>query len=215
MFPGRLGRNFDSAVERIILVQQRQVRASATEKLREHFTKIDSHLSKRFAEYPSGGRVDLRNHIQQLAPRIFKIGVLCLEKLVSFFEFIVLLNGLEIYRAHVIELRAKIGDELLKIGVCKLDRVFRTLGQTRGGLTTTCDIARGALAPPFQLPSQNALERCLICYKPVKIGLVAARDVFREIVDLHLQLRFPHLSLSRSEERRGGEECRSRWSPCH
>src|SRR5439155_9739312 len=37
-----------------------------------------------------------------------------------------------------------------------------------------------------------------------------------DLDDIDIQVIFPsHLSLSRSEERRVGKECRSRWSPYH
>src|SRR5712692_6949279 len=36
-----------------------------------------------------------------------------------------------------------------------------------------------------------------------------------EVAQLHLVDRLDHLSYTRSEERRVGKECRSRWSPYH
>ena len=36
-----------------------------------------------------------------------------------------------------------------------------------------------------------------------------------DTVYLHIKEEFPNISLGRSEERRVGKECRSRWSPYH
>src|SRR5207253_10085329 len=105
LFAGRLGSDFDPAVERVVLIQQRQVRAPAAEKFCEHFAEVDSYLGKGFAKQLSGGVVDLRNHIEQFATRIGEIVVLCFEKFVSLFQLIVLMNSIKVYRAHVVELR--------------------------------------------------------------------------------------------------------------
>src|SRR5439155_5253441 len=141
---------------------------------------------------------NLRNHIEQLATRIGEIVILRVEKLVSFFQLVVLVNGIEVNRTHVVELRAKIRDDFLKINVAEVDRVLRTRWQIRRGFAAICSIARRAVDPPFRLRAQNFLERGLIDYKRAKINLVAARNMLGEIVDLHLQLRLAHLSLSAS-----------------
>src|SRR6266567_4436545 len=148
-------------VERVALIQQRQVRAPAAEEFREHFPKIDSHLGKGFAKQLSGGGVDLRDHIEQLATRICKIIIWRFEKFVSLVQLVVLMNSLEVYRAHVVELRAKIRDDFLKINVAEVDRVLRTRWQIRRGFAAICSIARGAVDPPFRLRAQNFLERGL------------------------------------------------------
>src|SRR5205814_6966178 len=115
LFTRRLGANLNPAGERIVFVKQRQVRAAATEEFREHFTEVGSHLRKGFAEQLSRSRVDLRNYIEQLAARICKVIILFFEKLVPLLQFIVLMNGIKVHRAHIVELARKILDELFEV----------------------------------------------------------------------------------------------------
>ena len=50
LFAGWLGADFNAAVEWIILIEQRQIRASAAEQLRKHFAEIYAHLSEGLCE---------------------------------------------------------------------------------------------------------------------------------------------------------------------
>ena len=172
LFAGRLGGDFDSAVERIVFVQQRQVCAPAPEEFSEHFAEIGSDLGKGFTKQLSGGRVDLRNHIEQLAARICQVSILRFEKFVSLFQLIVFMNSVEVHRTHVVELGAKIGNQFLKICFCKLDRVLRTRWRIRA-FVAICGI-RVAVDPPFRLNPQNFLKRRLINCKLAKIDVIAA-----------------------------------------
>ena len=54
--------------------------------------------------------------------------------------------------------------------------------------------------------------------KLLKQNYSSSQDVIREIVNLSAIINLPkgtEFFLSRSEERRVGKECRSRWSPYH
>ena len=106
LFPGRFGGDLDAAVERIVLVQQRQVRAPAAEQLGKHFAEIRSHLIKRFGKQFPGSEIDSRDHVEQLVSRIGEIGILPFEKFVTLFQLVVLVDSIQINRAHVIELRS-------------------------------------------------------------------------------------------------------------
>src|SRR2546430_3198481 len=64
--------------------------------------------------------------------------------------------------------------------------------------------ARLLVVQPFDAGTVQDIERAL---KESKIGITPAVDV--KII------RLPIPELSRSEERRVGKECRSRWSPYH
>src|SRR6266566_3139279 len=112
LFPRGLGADFDSAVERIVFIEQGQVRASAAEELQEYFTKVDPYLSKGFAKQLPRSRVDLRNHVEQFATRISEVAILRFEKFVSLFQLVVFMNSIQVYGAHVVELRPKICDKL-------------------------------------------------------------------------------------------------------
>src|SRR4029077_7625199 len=113
-------------VERVVFIQQGQVCASAPEELFEHFTEADPYLSKSLAEQLPCSRVDLRNHIEQFATRIGKVIILRFEKAVSLFQFVVLMNGIQVHGAHVIELCPKVANQLIEIGVREVDRVLQT-----------------------------------------------------------------------------------------
>ena len=52
-------------------------------------------------------------------------------------------------------------------------------------------------------------------YKYARISAKKMRDVAQEIQGLSVSQATDILSYTRSEERRVGKECRSRWSPYH
>ncbi len=65
-----LGDDVDPAIERIVFVEQHQIRAPAAEKLGEHFPEIDPHLGESFGEELFGRLIDSRDDVEQLAPRV-------------------------------------------------------------------------------------------------------------------------------------------------
>ena len=67
----------------------------------------------------------MRNHIEQFAARIGEIVVLSFEKFVAFVELVVLLHGIEIDRAHVVELAREISDDSRNLWRCEFLRVRR------------------------------------------------------------------------------------------
>ena len=105
------------------------------------------------------------------------------EKLVTLFELVVLMNGIQIHRAHVIQLGSQLGDKLFQIWSGELRRARR------------CRSSVLELFFALELCTQNFFQCGLISRKPAKINLVTARNVRDEVVDLHLQLRFAHLPL--------------------
>ena len=184
LFPRRLGDDLDPAVERIVLVEQRQIRAPAAEQLGKHFTKIRANLFKRVGkEFPCSG-IDARDDVEQLAPRIREIGVLRFVTFVTLLEFIELVDSIQIYGTHVVELGSKFSNNFFQI--------WR--GQLRGARR------RGSSALQFfralYLCPQRLFERCLVWCKLAKINMIAARDMRDDIIDVHLQLRLAHLPLS-------------------
>ena len=110
LFARRFCADLNSAVERIILIEQGQVCAPAAEELAKHFAEVHTHLCERLSEQLPRGRIDLRNHVEQFAARICEIVILPFEEFVAFLELVVLMDGIEIDRAHVVELATKIGN---------------------------------------------------------------------------------------------------------
>ena len=125
LFARRPGGDLDSAVERVVFIQQRQVCTPAAEEFCEHFAEVGLHLRKGVIKQFSGRRVNLRNHIEQLAARICKIIILCFEKFVALFEFVVLMNSIKVHRAHVIQLALEFFNELFDIWRSKSRRACR------------------------------------------------------------------------------------------
>ena len=123
---------------------------------------MDPYLSKGLAEQLFRGRVDLRNHIQQFATRIGKVIVLRFEKLVSLFQFVVLVNSVQVHWPHVIELRSKVANKLFDI--------------RRGELRRARHRSRSALhfVIAFQLRSQSFFKRSLVLAKFAQIDLISA-----------------------------------------
>src|SRR5206468_9988881 len=161
-FARRLGADFDSAVERIVFVEQGQVCAPPAKELFEHFTEVDPYLSKGLAEQLFRSRVDLRNHIQQSATRIGKVIVLRFEKLVSLFQFVVLVNSVQVNWPHVIELRSKVANKLFDI---RRGELWRARRRRRSALHFVI---------AFQLRSQSFFKRNLVLAKFAQIDLVSA-----------------------------------------
>src|SRR5262249_3546383 len=114
LFPRRLGDDLDATVERIVLIQQRQIRAPAAAQLGKHFTEIHPNLLKRVGKQFSCSGINARDDVKQLASRIREIRVLRFEKFVTLLKFVVLVDSIQIYRTHIVELCSKIGDQLLQ-----------------------------------------------------------------------------------------------------
>ncbi len=95
---------------------EREVRAAAAEQLREHLAEVDPDLREGFGEELLRRVVDLRDHVQQLLARIGQVVVLRFEKTITLLEFIVLLDGVEVDRAHVVELAGELGDDRVELG---------------------------------------------------------------------------------------------------
>ena len=53
------------------------------------------------------------------------------------------------------------------------------------------------------------------CLKEVKFKMVYSKEIIREWLDEVAERAKDHPKTTRSEERRVGKECRSRWSPYH
>src|SRR6266404_8913180 len=88
------------------------------------------------------------------------------------------------------------------------DQLLSALGEDHaldqlvdGGILDADEIARARVVSGFRAP-KFAL-------------LIAWRERFGPRADDHVVIPFPHPVLVRSEERRVGKECRSRWSPYH
>src|SRR5262249_11829248 len=130
-------------------------------------------------------------HIEQLALRIRKIGVLRFKEFVTLLEFVVLVYRLEVHRSHVVQLCSKVGDKFLRIWRGELRRAWRR---------RACpELVEGSSALQFlvalYLCSQRLFKRRCVGCELAKIDLVTAGNVPEEIVDLHLELRFPDLCL--------------------
>ena len=65
-------------------------------------------------EFPCSG-IDARDDVEQLAPRIREIGVLRFEKFVTLVEFIILVDSVQIYGTHVVQLGSEFGDNFFQI----------------------------------------------------------------------------------------------------
>src|SRR5258708_24109415 len=115
---------------------------------------------------------------------------------------------------------------LLKSKVPKLNQVFSKVicflfffqaeDGIRDDLVTgvqTCALPISRLLGSRELaaldPSNRALQERIWAIEDEKAAQSAAYDMFRRAVDRDRE------ELQRSEERRVGKECRSRWSPYH
>src|SRR5207244_3527915 len=105
--------------------------APAAEQLGKHFTEIRANLFERVGKQFSCSGINARDHVEQLAPRIRKIGVLRLEKFVTLLKFVVLVDSVQIYRTHVVQLAPKFHDEFFQIDLGK-DRGIGILSILRG-----------------------------------------------------------------------------------
>ena len=88
----------------------------------------------------------------------------------AFFQFVILLDSVEIDGSHVVELARKLGNQVLKI------IIGRRWGSHVGA---------------FQLRPQYFFVRERIRNKLSQIDLIALRHMFRQMFSLELQLRLP------------------------
>ena len=124
----RLRYDVDAAIQRIVLVDQRKIRAPAAEQLRKHLAEVHPHLRERLGEELLRRLVDSRDHVEQLLARGGEIVVLRLEKTMTLLELVVFLHGIEIHRPHVVELARELADhrfELRGIDFCSRGRCPR------------------------------------------------------------------------------------------
>ena len=109
--PGGARDDVDAAFERVFLVGEQEIGASAAEKLGVHLLKVDAHALEGFGKQRAGRRVDLADDFEQVLLRGDEVGVLRFEELVSFFEGVVLRDGIDVDRADGVELFAQAGGE--------------------------------------------------------------------------------------------------------
>src|SRR2546427_12908296 len=75
------------------------------------------------------------------------------------------------------------------------------------------DLEPGRLLSPDELQALEALaDQAALAFENARL-YASARDSFARLRDTQMQL--VHAAKMRSEERRVGKECRSRWSPYH
>src|SRR5207302_10235264 len=108
--------------------------------------------------------------LEQLSARRREIVVLRFQEAMAFFELIVLVNGVEINRAYVVELARQIGNHLWQIGAGRID------------------IASWRDLLALQLQTQGFFERDLVRCELTQIDSITAGGVFGEVVDLQLSL---------------------------
>ena len=109
--PGRLRDDVDAALERIVFIEQHEVGFAAAEELGEHLAEVDPDLLEGLREKLLGRLIDLRDDVEQFAARVRQVGVLRFEEGVTLLEFVVFLDGVEIHRAHRVELARQLGDD--------------------------------------------------------------------------------------------------------
>ena len=115
LFSRGLRDDLDSAIQGVIFVQQLQISTAAAKHFGKHLAKIRPHFCKCVCEKLLGGRIDPGDHIEQFTPRICQVRVLRFEKAMAFFQFIILLDGIEIDRSHAVELTRQLRYQFLKI----------------------------------------------------------------------------------------------------
>src|SRR5262249_4710106 len=93
------------------------------------------------------------------------------------------MDSIQVYRAHIVELRSKLSDKLFQI--------WR--GEFRRGRRRERSALQFFATPGLR--AHNFFERCLVWRELAKIDMIAAGNVPDNIVDVHLQLGFAHLSL--------------------
>ena len=90
---------------------KREIGAPAAEKFGEHFAEVDPHLRERFGKKFLGRLVDPRDHVEQFPARVCQVGVLRFEESVALLEFVVFVDGVEVHRAHRVELAGQLLDD--------------------------------------------------------------------------------------------------------
>ena len=110
-FPGGFAMMSMPLFERVVFIEQREVGATAAEEFGEHLAEVDSHLREGFREKLLRRLVDPRDHVEQFAARVGQVGVLRFEESVALLEFVVFVDGVEIHRAHRVELAGEFGDD--------------------------------------------------------------------------------------------------------
>ena len=93
---------------------QRKIGAAAAEQFREHLAEIDPHLRESFREQFLGRAVDPGDDVEHFAAGRDQIVVLRFEETVTLLEFVVFVHGIEVDRAHVVELAGQVRDDLLE-----------------------------------------------------------------------------------------------------
>ena len=188
LFAGRLRDDLDPAIERIVLVH------AATRSARPP-PNISANISRKLIR--TCANVSAKSFCVVLLIRAMtssssrrdggQIVVLRFEKTVALFELVVFVDGVEIDRAHVVELTSELGDDLRETGVVVLAWRSDFPGLLARGSVPTFLVAS------FQLRVQRFLEREMICLEITQIDLISPVDMFRQVFDLQLQLRLANL----------------------
>ncbi len=109
----RLGDDLDAALERIVLVEQRQAGAAAAEQRAERLLEVVVDRRKRLGEALTRGLVDALDRLGRLRDRVDEILALRRQERVARLELVELLDRHHVHRAEAIDLRAQRGDRLL------------------------------------------------------------------------------------------------------
>ena len=139
MFPGRLGRDFDPALQRILFVHQTEVGFAATEQLFEGVAEVVADLDESLGKERGRRRIDFLDDLEQLLLRIGQVGELLVEEGLTVEQVVEFLDGIDIHRSHRIQFVAQFRDESLdfapvEFGFNRLDgnfgRDFAGLGRS-------------------------------------------------------------------------------------
>ena len=135
-----------------------KIRAAAAEELREHLAEVDPHLRERVREELLRRAVDLRDDVQQLFARGGEIVVLRFEKTVALLEFVVFVDGVEIDRAHVVELTGQLGDDRFELRAIDVGRGSARSVASGSAIGSAVGVILGRLAAALQLHAQAFSE---------------------------------------------------------
>ena len=113
LLAGRLGDDLDAGFERVALVEQHEVGlALLAEEFLEHVAEVDLRTWAKVSEKQAlGFLVDALDDFEQLGLRGDQVVVLVAQEVVAFLEFLELLDGIEVDRAHRIEAALDVGDD--------------------------------------------------------------------------------------------------------
>src|SRR6185369_4326508 len=111
--PGRLGDDLDAALERIVLVEQREPGAPAPEQRAERLLEVPVDGRERLAEALAGRLVDPLDRLSRLRDRFGQVLALSGQEGMPRLELVELLDGHHVDRAEAFDLGAQGGDGFL------------------------------------------------------------------------------------------------------